>query len=805
MNRRHRASSELTCPPQVFDLPIGDLSMFQEPTANGEPTHPDHALHSAVLRGLLEQIGERLETIVSAALGPTMDALTDRVDEMAAGIHNRFDQLSRVHNVPRNVTFPITDGRYLRALREATDFKTWRHRKQPEIVAGSMSKRHLVVQVPTGAGKTLGFSLPAHRSLNPDGRCIVIAVPFKATREEMVGTLAEQGFDVATFNPKVTSMGSATIFVGLYDDVFGGDGRKALQSMGKELSRLVIDEGHKIVLDAEWRWVLRLAKDMALLDCPKSIFSATLGDGVLEKLVEAMHMSDFAMIEEETLQPNLRFSIEYTGSVAVHDENLKRLAVEIIRPFVDSIAEQEVAIVFLENRAGCEALAALLGGKAFHSGMAQEDRSAVLKKVEKGEVRIVIATSCLGSGANLGRKVGGVIQLGLPQSIHDWLQFGGRGGRMGELCQVKVVLPSGFEKDTDALEGDKEGIKGVKHMMDGILSGACVRWIHSKFFDREGRTCTSYTQEVAWCGNCEKEFSGCDVEKWRPLDVQNRLPTPASTLVPMSTPTPKVGAQSPWCFTPTPVYWPPMASMMLGGPGALPSGPMYASPATDSAEEYGAVRSHRHQYPQVESAKAMKTKVTGISRPTTFDARVALRHDRQGRNRGGRFRANVQRLKKVCLCCYVKTGEQLEDHRMRNFECPSGSESAAAVHDAGSYNRKDPVYLKWAKGRACTWCHCPMDTNVHPWQSRSDECTGMRDVVLPVVCLVWWFHKEAMMEFLEGCGDVVCDKRDFAGEVAFRTWLTRNPLGVELSGWHNVHIIFEWFTNNVRPACPEDG
>ena len=75
----------------------------------------------------------------------------------------------------------------------------------------------------------------------------------------------------------------------------------------------------------------------------------------------------------------------------------------------------------------------------YHSNTPQYNKDVILRSMEKpdGVVRIVFATVALGMGVN-PQGLNKIIHYGAPQSIDDYFQESGRGGRTG--CQVESVV-----------------------------------------------------------------------------------------------------------------------------------------------------------------------------------------------------------------------------------------------------------------------------------------------------------------------------------------------------------------------------
>lgn len=478
---------------------------------------------------------------VHAGILKATDKIVARFDHGMNSLNAALRNLPGSATLQKNRT-TVSSPIYLQSLRAATDLTSWRHSRQAEVVQLSCGDRNLIVQLPTGSGKTICFALPSYAQLNPDNRVTVVAVPYKATLTDIVGRLskyriaAEQISGNAIPDPD----SCCPLVIGIYDTILSAEGLTWMKKLGPRLRRLVLDEAHKFVVDSSWRVVLCRADVLSTIDCPKSIFSATLGEGVTRQLITTLGLEDYDYVSEPVLQPKIHFSVQFVESTS----NTEKVATEIILPAVNLLEPGQRALVFQENIDNLTTIARIVGGSVISAQTPEHSISLLLGQFKTGLISSLECTSAFGSGTNPGMPLRYVFQIGLPPSMHDWIQFSGRGGREGEVCEARMILSHSFANGFSI--PTLQDLKGVRSMADGIMDPSmCLRAIHGGFFDGERRTCTSYTSTVQWCGRC-RDTTGFieDLGEEEEEDARTAPKTPAAKRTLLQLPTPSSSRDS---------------------------------------------------------------------------------------------------------------------------------------------------------------------------------------------------------------------------------------------------------------------
>lgn len=135
----------------------------------------------------------------------------------------------------------------------------------------------------------------------------------------------------------------------------------------------------------------------------------------------------------------------------------------------------------------------------YHANTPQHNKEVILSSLNKsaGVVRVVFATVALGMGVNL-QDVNTIIYYGAPQSIEDYFQESGRGGRSGQPARSVVYWkPSDCPLRKEPTTTRHREVAAVRHYLEDTSS--CRRLRLLQYFD------SSFTSDVQDPKTC------CDV------------------------------------------------------------------------------------------------------------------------------------------------------------------------------------------------------------------------------------------------------------------------------------------------------
>jgi ATP-dependent DNA helicase RecQ len=340
----------------------------------------------------------------------------------------------------------VRDGAAKEILRDVFGFDAFRA-GQEEIITAVLAGRDCVGVMPTGAGKSLTYQIPA-RVLG--GTTLVIS-PLVALMKDQVDAVTEVGlratFLNSTLDPDERRRRVQALAAGEYELCYAApEGIEA--SVGHVLGRLdlkliAVDEAHCI---SHWGHDFRPAyRNLAGLKrrfggVPVLALTATATPGVTDDIIEQLGMIDPARFRGSFFRPNLRISTYRKGEPndgGSGDGGGTRRAPRVrdgILRLVRARAGQS-GIVYCLSRKSAESTAAFLSehgvrAAVYHAGLEASARNAAQEDFRRDRVDVVVATVAFGMGIDKS-NVRYVIHRDMPRSIEGYYQEIGRAGRDG--------------------------------------------------------------------------------------------------------------------------------------------------------------------------------------------------------------------------------------------------------------------------------------------------------------------------------------------------------------------------------------
>jgi ATP-dependent DNA helicase RecQ len=309
--------------------------------------------------------------------------------------------------------------------------------RQSDVVDRVMARERTLAVMPTGAGKSLTYQLPA---VALDG-CVVVVSPLIALMHDQLRGARAAGIRAASLT-SVDADGAETrqrYRDGELDLLYvaperaTGDGFRALLE-AKTPALFAIDEAHCV---SEWghdfRPDYRLLRPLfdAFPAVPRLALTATADKHTREDILFQLGIPDDGLILAGFDRPNIRYAI--------------RPRVTAARQLVEFIAANPgPGIVYCPTRSGTERLAEQLAkatGRpvaAYHAGLDAEVRSRVQHDFVASEDGIVTATVAFGMGIDKP-DVRFVAHAALPKSIESYYQETGRAGRDGDPAEAMML------------------------------------------------------------------------------------------------------------------------------------------------------------------------------------------------------------------------------------------------------------------------------------------------------------------------------------------------------------------------------
>jgi len=303
---------------------------------------------------------------------------------------------------------------------------------QREAALAVLEGRDLVAVMPTGAGKSLCFQLPA---LLLEGTTVVIS-PLIALMKDQVDGLRLRGIAAAALHsglaPHERAAAEAALAAGRLALVYVAPERLGSPVFRDALERarpvrLVVDEAHCI---SQWGHDFRpdyrrLAAFRAELGVPAAAFTATATPDVRADIAAQLGLRDPVEIITGFERPNLTLAVETCRTRDEKAAALARLVSEMGTP----------GIVYAATRKAVELWADFLTGEGlrtgrYHAGLSDDERSRVQNDFLGGRLDVITATNAFGMGVDKP-DIRFVAHAELPGSVEAYYQEAGRAGRDG--------------------------------------------------------------------------------------------------------------------------------------------------------------------------------------------------------------------------------------------------------------------------------------------------------------------------------------------------------------------------------------
>lgn len=386
---------------------------------------------------------------------------------------------------------------------------------QEQIVDALLDGRDALCIMPTGAGKSMCYQIPA---LLFDGVTIVVS-PLISLMKDQVGSLVQSGVPAAYINSSLSYPQFLRVLsnveYGKYKIIYVAPERLLtdgfLDACKKiKISMVAVDEAHCV---SQWGQDFRPSY-LKIISFVESLanrpivgaFTATATNDVKEDIKKILRLENPFEITTGFDRPNLFFGVIKSSS---KDEKL----IDLIRERGD-----RSGIVYCATRKNVESVCELLCDNGFsaaryHAGLDEYERRKNQEDFVFDRKNIMVATNAFGMGIDKS-NVTYVIHYNMPKNIESYYQEAGRAGRDGgeadcillyspkDVRLNRFMIENSEGNDELTIEENEQirerDFEHLKYMTFYSTTNDCLRGFILRYFGGEKK---------AYCGKCSNCLS----------------------------------------------------------------------------------------------------------------------------------------------------------------------------------------------------------------------------------------------------------------------------------------------------------
>jgi ATP-dependent DNA helicase RecQ len=315
---------------------------------------------------------------------------------------------------------------------------------QRGVIEDVLAGRDVLCVMPTGAGKSLCYQLPAAIS----GGVTLVVSPLISLMEDQVRQLRDEGINALLLNSSLSMPQQREVIAHLHDGFegllyvaperfFAGNFQSIIETLKPKL--FAVDEAHCI---SQWghdfrREYAKLGEVRQRLGMPPTIaLTATATDDVRGDIIHRLALHEPNIVVTGFDRPNLAYEARRMAKVNEKDQSI----LDLLRQELGS------AIVYCATRKAVDEVTAMLSESlidrpvfAYHAGMDQSARTANQERFMSTPRAVAVATNAFGMGINKP-DIRLVAHYNIPGTLEAYYQEAGRAGRDGRLSRCVVFF-----------------------------------------------------------------------------------------------------------------------------------------------------------------------------------------------------------------------------------------------------------------------------------------------------------------------------------------------------------------------------
>ncbi len=384
---------------------------------------------------------------------------------------------------------------------------------QQEIIDKILNRNDVLGIMPTGAGKSLCYQVPA---LVFEGTTIVIS-PLISLMKDQVDALAQVGARAAFINSSLSREELQSISLrartGDYKLIYIAPERLELESFRviletMETALVAVDEAHCI---SQWGHDFRpsyrkIAAMLAKLPerPPVAAFTATATPQVKNDIINMLNLREPHVLVTGFDRENLYYEVEKPED-----------KFDYLKNFLNRNSKSS-GIIYCSTRKTVDTVSAKLKRigypcTSYHAGLSEKERQANQEAFIYDQSPIIVATVAFGMGIDKS-NIRYVLHYNMPKTMENYYQEAGRAGRDGEAAQC-ILLYSPSDIITNKFLIEKGGFyarsddyRKLQKMINYCHTSGCWRRYILNYFGE-----TYIPEECGYCGNCLNTVNHTDI------------------------------------------------------------------------------------------------------------------------------------------------------------------------------------------------------------------------------------------------------------------------------------------------------